>query len=134
MSRGKVLQDWMGELPWKQQSVILSSLRGPDTHRPENVKKVTRWLRVITQNNADSSTDYMKDIGLPEFEPLRTELEFCTVHYFCHLMHTFEIIGYNHPDRSIRETSRDFYYGLVNALHLNPEVKDQLEKRLADKI
>lgn len=134
MGKGKVLQDWMGELPWKQQSVILSSLRGPDTHRPENIKKVTRWLRAITQNSADSSTDYMKDVGLPEFEALRTELEFCTVHYFCHLLHTFEIIGYHHPISEIRNLSREYYFGLVNALHLNPETKEQLDKRLEDKV
>ncbi len=134
MGQGKVLQDWMGELPWKQQSVILSSLRGPDTHRPESVKKVTRWLRAITQNNADNSTDYMKDVGLPEFEPLRTELEFCTVHYFCHLLHTFEIIGYSHPVEDIRNLSRGYYERLANALHLNPETQEQLNKRLEDRI
>jgi len=134
MEKGKVLQDWMGELPWKQQSVILSSLRGPDTHRPEHVKKVTRWLRAITQNNADSSTDYMKDVGLPDFEALRTDLEFCTIHYFCHLLHTFEIIGYNHPNSEIRNLSRNYYEGLVDALHLNSETKEQLDNRLEDKV
>jgi len=134
MKKGNVLQDWMGELPWKQQSVILSSLRGPDTHRPENVKKITRWLRTITQNNADSLTDYMKDVGLPNFESLRTELEFCTIHYFCHLLHTFEIIGYKHPNSEIRNLSRNYYEGLVNALHLNPETNEQMNKRLEDKV
>ncbi|MBI2004187.1 hypothetical protein HYS72_01855 [Candidatus Pacearchaeota archaeon] len=134
MGKGKVLQDWMGNLPWKQQSVILSSLRGPDTHRPINVKKVTRWLREITQNCADPSTDYMKKLELPQLNELKEDLEFCSVHYFCHLLHTFEIIGYTHPDIKIKNIANNYYSGLVDALHLNPENKEQMNKRLEDKV
>jgi hypothetical protein len=134
MGNGMVLQEWMGKLPWKQQSVILSSLRGPDTNRPINVKKITRWLRGITQNNADPSTDYMKKLELPNLNDLKEELEFCTVHYFCHLLHTFEIIGEMHPDKEIRIIAKNYYIGLVDALHLNPETKEQLDERLEDKV
>lgn len=134
MGKGTVLQDWMGELSWKQQSVLLTSLRGPDTSRPVNVKKVAKWLRKITQNDADPSTEFMNSTNLPTSEELNKELEYCTIHYVCHLMHSLEIIGYNHPNEPIRKIASDYYFGLVRALHLNPETKVQLNTRLEDKI
>ena len=78
MGHGLVLQEWMAELPWKQQSVVLSSLRGPDNSRPGSIKIINRWLRGITQNNADISTDYMKNLPHPSVEDLHTDLEYCT--------------------------------------------------------
>ena len=134
MGKGKVLQDWMGELPWKQQSVILSSLRGPDTHRPEHVKKINRWLRAITQNNADTSTDYMLEISHPLLEELQRDLEYCTMHYYCHLMHAMGIIGHNHPEEKTKNIAINYYAAMVDFLHLNPETKDQMNKRLEDKV
>ena len=134
MNKGLVLQEWMAELSWKQQSVILSSLRGPDNSRPGSIKIINRWLRGVTQNNADSSTDYMKYLHHPSVEELQRDLEYCTIHYYAHLMHAMEIIGYNHPDKKIAETATGYYYNMVDFLHLNPEMKDQLSKRLEDKI
>jgi hypothetical protein len=134
MSNGFVLQEWMKELSWKQQSVIFSSLRGPDLSRPVAVKKLNRWLRNITQNNADPSTEYMKEIVLPDIEDLKEELGYCTIHYFTHLMHALEIIGYKHPDKLIGDTAKNYYFGLVDFMHLNPETKEQLNKRLEDKV
>ena len=123
----------MGTLTWKQQSTLFSALRGPDNLRCENVKKVTRWLRGLMQNNADNSDDYMRDVGLPEIEEVNKELEFTSVHYFCHLMHVLEIVGYKHPDIEIRKQASNYYFGIVRALHLNPETENELEKRLKDK-
>jgi hypothetical protein len=134
MSKGTVLQEWMADLPWKQQSVILSVLRGPDNFRFEGIKKVNRWLRKITQHNADPSTEYMQKIELPSVEQICKEGEYTSVHYFCHLMHALEIIGYNHPDKEISKTAEDYYFSLVNALHLNPETEEQLNRRLEDKV
>ena len=134
MVKGFVLQDWMGELPWKQQSVVLSSLRGPDTSRPEGVKVITRWLRGITQNNADPSTDYMKDLPFPSLEKFQRDLEYCTMHYYCRLMHALEIIGYNHPTEDIRDVALGYYAAMVEFQHLNPETKEQLNSRLEDMV
>jgi hypothetical protein len=134
MSKGFVLQDWMGELPWKQQSVIISSLRGPDTSRPASVKVITRWLRGITQNNADPSTDYMRNLPFLSLEDFQRDLEYCTMHYYCHLMHAMEIIGYNHPEEQTKDIALGYYAAMVEFLHLNPETKDELNSRLEDKV
>lgn len=134
MSKGTVLQEWMSELPWKEQSVILSSLRGPDGFRPGSVKIINRWLRGIVQNNADTSTDYMKELPFPSLEDFQRDLEYCTMHYYCHLMHSMEIVGYNHPEEKTRVIANKYYSAMVNFLHLNPETKEQLNKRLEDKL
>ncbi|MCK5321175.1 hypothetical protein KAJ38_01230 [Candidatus Pacearchaeota archaeon] len=133
MSKGKVLLDWMCELSWKQQSAVLSSLRGPDNSYSPNFKRINKWMRRITQNDADASSSYMKDEGLPSIEELKRDIEFCNVHYLSHLLQGLEIVGYNYPDSRVAEAAIKCYEGLVHrVLHLNPETKEQLEYRLRD--
>lgn len=41
-----VLQDWVQELPYMQQSVLISSIRGPDgLHKEHIAKYILRWVR-----------------------------------------------------------------------------------------
>lgn len=134
MGKGFVLQEWMSELSWKQQSVILSGLRGPDNFRPPFTKKLNRWLRKVTQHDADSSTEYMMKVDLPTMEELCSELDYTTIHYFSHLINALEIIGYKHPDKENRRIANEYYAGLVKSLHLNPETSEQMGRRLEDKV
>ena len=134
MGEGFVLQDWMATIPWKQQSVLLSSLRGPDQSRPGSIKIVGRWLRGVMQKNADTSTEYMATFPLPEEEEFHRDLEYCTMHFYSHLMHALEIVGYNHPDNEIAENGRKYYLLMTDFLHLNPETKEQMNKRLEDRV
>lgn len=133
MGEGKVLRDWMGDLPWKMQSVILSALRGPDTQYSPNLKKVVRWMRVTTQNNADPSHSYMQQEPLPSLDDIEKEVVFSNLHYVTHLLHAIEIIGYKHPDKGVAKTAREYYEGIAREFfHLNPETESQLEERLKD--
>lgn len=76
----------------------------------------------------------MQEMKLPSIEELCQESEYTSVHYFCHLMHSLGIIGYNCPNKEISKTAKNYYFGLVKALHLNPENKEQLNKRLSDMV
>ena len=40
-----VLQNWVMELPFMQQSVLLSAIRGPDTSSGESIAPLVQWLR-----------------------------------------------------------------------------------------
>ncbi len=132
---GKVILDWMCKISWKQQSVVLSSLRGPDNHYSPNLKRLVRWLRRATQNNADPRHSYMQKDDLPSLEDIEHELVFCNLHYVTHLMHGLEIIGYKHDDNQIKKIARNYYEGIVkDFFHLNPEQEKKLDKRLEDKI
>lgn len=134
MHNRKVLQDWMGVLPWIQQGVILSSLRGPDDMYSPNTKNINRWIRGVTMENADPSNEYIGQENLPKISELFGELEYKTSHYLSHLMEALEIIGYKHLSEEIRKTANDYYLGLASLLHLNPETKEQLDRRLEDKV
>src|SRR3989344_2196374 len=117
-----VLLEWMLTLTWKQQSVILSSLRGPDSNYYPNIKKLTKWLRAVIEHNADQKSSYMYQEELPCLDFLGKELEFTTVHYASHLLSSLEIIAYKHPNADIAKVARGYYGGLVKGvLNLNPE-------------
>jgi hypothetical protein len=134
MGKGHVVLDWMSELSWKQQSVILSALRGPDNHHSPNIKKISRWIRSITQNNADPSHSYMKNVDLPSLKEFEDEFYFASTHYSLHLLFALEIIGYKYPDPKIAKIALDYYHGLVaDIYHLKPESMDDLDNRLRDK-
>lgn len=64
-----------------------------------------------------------------DFVDSRDELP---AHYTTHFMHAVEILGYKHPDETVREFWHDFYLRLVHALHLWPETEVQLDLRLGD--
>lgn len=53
-------------------------------------------------------------------------------HYYEHMMHAFEIIGYKHPDDAIRDYFLALYIRIVRAKHLYPEKELQLDERLGD--
>jgi len=130
-----LLLDWTSELSFKQQSVLLSSLRGPDHTYCPNIKKVTKWIRGILQNNADPSKNYMARGELPHPKELEKEIEFCSVHYATHLLHALEIIGYKHSDEMVSGQANRYYtYFTSEIFHLNPETSEQLSKRLEDRV
>lgn len=54
------------------------------------------------------------------------------LHYYVHTMHAFEILGYKHPDETIREFWNGVYLRMVHALHLWPETVEQMDRRLGD--
>lgn len=136
MGENYVLQKWMGGIPFKQQSVLLSSLRGPDNACFNNIKKITKWIRATIQKNADpSNKGYMRSEGLPLVEEIEKELEYCTVHYAVHLMSALEIIGYQHPDKKVASIANSYYNNLVSQIFcMQPETRKQLNCRLEDRI
>lgn len=121
---------WVQALPLKMQSVLFSGLRGPDTHHAPAIKHIVRWLRPATQINADPTTDYMRKEKLPQWETVKKDLEFSTVHYFAHLMHAMQIIAAYHPDETVKRDALLFYQEMVELLHLNTESTTQMCARL----
>jgi hypothetical protein len=64
-----------------------------------------------------------------DFMDSRDELP---AHYRDHFMHAAEVVGYKHPDPTIREFWFDVYERLVHALHVWPETEAQMDARLGD--
>lgn len=129
-----VLKDWLFDLPYRMQSVLMSSLRGCDTARKDdNSKFITRALRSLILNNADPSNSFIVGDGIPEAKYVKAflwDLDSYPLHFVMHTIHAAEIIGFKHPDLKLRQWWQDFYKDLVKGLHLNPESEQQLNVRL----
>lgn len=117
-----VLQRWVEVLPWKQQSILLSGMRGPDSANVPAIKAVNRWMRTVSQHNADPSKDYMKQAPLPSPEDMCAELEFLPCHYVHHLADSLAVVAYNHPNIEARQTAYAFHAHIAEELfHFLPE-------------
>lgn len=131
----KVLLDWVGDLPYKVQSVLVSAQRGPDSHFCPKIKSLTKWVRRVCQVNADPSHSFMEVAPLPTLDDIEYELEYCTMHYVLHFSYGLEIISYKHPDEEVRKQAFYYYKGIVEELfHFNIENEEQFKSRLVDKI
>jgi hypothetical protein len=136
MSNNSVLQSWVEQIPWKQQSILFSSLRGPDQDYLVNIKKVSRWMRAVSQNNADPSKPYMAIAAaeLPALDKLDKELEHCTVHFVHHFADGLAVIAHHHPDVNVVEYAAALYFHIAEELfHFVPETRGTFLLRHRDK-
>ncbi len=129
-----VQQDWLLNLSWKKQTVVMTALRSPDTITTLGLKKITIWIRSTVLNNADPLTGFMHSElrELPLFDQIDREWERLPVHTAHHIMLAMQVIAYDHPDRSIAEVAGHFYDEAVYAQHLNPERYEQYNARYTD--
>jgi hypothetical protein len=134
-----VLQPWLMEIPLRMQSTLILGLRGPDTHVCPNVKKIQRWMRglAFVPGNPDNCKEFMTNIAdLPSFEekgPLAKELEFCSQHFYSHLMHALEVVAYCYPNGAERLEAFTLFHRMCDAMHLPVEQKMNFETRLGNR-
>ncbi|MBI3444399.1 MAG: hypothetical protein HY055_03325 [Magnetospirillum sp.] len=154
--KGPVTQPWVHALPFMQQTVLLTAIRGPDgiaKYHPS--KYLLRWFRrcvllsamdgeaLVTpyDNNGGSFTgpsidepadgDWWGAMQELVGQYLRS-LDELPHHFQLHFMHAAEIVGYKHPDPIIRGWWNKTYQRLVYDMHLWPEEVGQLDARLGD--
>ncbi len=120
-----VVQDWLLELPFRQQSVVLCALRGCDgIPKDDPSKALVRYYRGCVLNNAFNIGDPERGtfiqrmptpkqvdevFGYPDHYPL---------HWYGHFMHGAEILGYFHPEPGVARFWNGVYAAACNALHL----------------
>lgn len=133
-----VIQEWLADcnLTWKQQTVLLTSLRGFDGGSKSDIgKKLTRRLRKTILKNAagTETTSFMKaDMTLDEVEIFADDSGKYPMHFYMHVTHACEIIGYKHPDPDIREWFQNAYLIICRGVHMNPESSADCDFRLRD--
>ncbi len=135
-----VLQDWVMALPLRYQGTLLTGIRGcdltpkiPGENPPE--RDLVAFLRWCVMNPADE-----REVDFPgaffqsrpptSWKP--SQFGHYPLHWFSHLMHCYEIIGYEHPTEIVRSIAYDIYARLVSSLHLNVEDHDQMHERLTE--
>lgn len=151
-----VLQDWVMELPLRAQGTLLTGIRGCDlamknpTTLDSSERRLVAFFRYCVMNPADE-----REVGITGsfFQPVPpareewkpSELGHYPLHWFSHLMHGFEVVGYLHPsarddffpegrarDTLIAAEAQEIYLRMVESLHLSPESRDEMLARLTE--
>ena len=143
-----IIQDWAAELGLRHQGVLVSAIRGCDgLPRETTGKEVVRFYRscvlkahcghprdAVSYMIWPKSSGEMLGYGSAFFDG---GMDHYPMHWLTHFMFAAEILGFYYPhpsphslDYEIRDFWSVFYHTLVHKLHLNPETKDQLDKRL----
>jgi hypothetical protein len=134
-----IIQGWVAQLGLRHQAVLLTAVRGCDTApKGDPSKLLVRCFRAATLvphcGDATRAQTFIQGVGEDElrrrFGAFRKDLDHYPHHYVMHLIHSIEILGYKHPDPSVRSVWSDFYRRLCRGLHLNPETEAQLDGRL----
>lgn len=145
-----VLQEWVMCLPLRAQGTLLTGIRGCDLapKNPASIdarygcstgectaeRSLSAFLRYLTLNPADE-----REVGIegawfrsepPKFKP--SQLGHYPLHWYSHIMHCYEVVGYLHPDERLATQARAVYFSLVDGLHLEPESRDKMLNRLTE--
>lgn len=137
-----VLQDWVMELPLREQGTLLTAVRGCDLApktddalaSPErHLVAFLRWcfLNPHDPREVDKTPGCWFRSTPPEnFRP--SSVMHYPLHWYSHVMHTLQVIRTRHPDAMTRGTANRLYLAMVSALHLEPESPVDMMARLAE--
>jgi len=153
-----VMQPWTTRISLMQQSVLMGIVRGPDgVPKYHPVKPILRWYRrclllsaidgVILTNptdpgggsftgpsyeRIDSEDPPWQDCMDALFDKFMQHMDEMPIHYWLHMTHAIEIMGYKHDNPDIAWWWRRCYVRMVEAMHVWPERETQLDRRLGD--
>lgn len=134
-----VLQDWVMELPLREQGTLLTAIRGcdltPKFPLDSAERKLTAAIRCAVMNAADPrEIDFEPGCFMisepPSFKP--SELGHYPQHWYAHVMHACEVLGYRHPSDLRRSQWNAIYLSFCKSLHVNPETEEQMTVRLSE--
>lgn len=140
-----VLQDWVMELPLREQGTLLTCVRGCDVEPKQwteigvsysSSRRLTSFIRWCFMVPADP-----REVGSQEgafmmtsppspFKP--SEFGHLPQHWYAHAMHALEVIAYRHPDHYLSNQANQLYIAMVHNMHLNMETQPQMIDRLSE--
>lgn len=140
-----VLQDWVTELPLREQGTLLTCVRGCDdepkiwtrtgvAYSPgRRLTAFIRWCFMVPADGREVDSEegafMMSDPPTP-FKP--SEFGHLPQHWYSHAMHALEVIAYRHPHIPTKLIARECYEKMVSNLHLEIEPFSQFKKRLSE--
>ncbi|MBT1702935.1 hypothetical protein [Chryseosolibacter indicus] len=140
-----VLQEWVMELPLREQGTLLTCVRGCDdepkiwtrtgvAYSPgRRLTAFIRWCFMVPADPREVDIEegaFMMSTPPDPFKP--SEFGHLPQHWYSHAMHALEVIGYRHPDTNISHTARQLYKAMVHNMHLNCETSMQMIVRLSE--
>jgi len=131
-----VILPWVWQLSFKQQTVLITALRGADGRPKQDcTKNILKYLRQSILINADTKSPYMQftiEQVKNAMGDFINNLDEYNVHFVFHLTHAAEILGHKHPDDECKSVWCGFYFKICRALHIFPEGLMELNCRLGD--
>lgn len=82
--------------------------------------------------NGDEYLGYMEHKMDLVWDTFMAEMDEMPIHFWLHLMHAIEIMGYKHSDEFIRSWWHGKYVRMVESMHVWPETEEQMDRRLGD--
>jgi hypothetical protein len=136
----KITQDWMDELPLRYQGTLLMALRGCDVapKRPLDSleRRIVAAIRYYVMNAADPrEVDFepgafmMSEIPEPKSV---SGIGHYPQHWFSHVWHAIEVLGYCYPVPEIRKQWFELYLAFCKDQHVPPESPAAMHDRLTE--
>lgn len=141
MKSKSVIQDWVSTLPLREQGTLMTGIRGcdvvPKLPYDSLPRQLTAYFRFLVMNPADLREvgiegAFFQNVGPDLKKHKMSELGHLPLHWFSHVMHSYEVCGYRHPDRKHRKLSNEIYVAMSHSLHLPVETKKEMIKRLSE--
>lgn len=136
MTQISVVQDWVTYMTLKQQTVVLSAIRGCDgAPKDDPSKPFVRALRsTVLKNAVEGPCSFMVggEISFDDIEVFVKSFDHYPMHWLMHFIHAVECIGYGHPNEQTSGWWLAFYYRICRALHVNVESYAGWTLRLVD--
>jgi len=140
-----VLQDWVMELPLREQGTLMTAVRGCD-NEPKTWTKTgvayspgrrltsfIRWCFMVPADEREVDSEegaFMMSSPPDPFKP--SEFGHLPQHWYSHAMHALEVIAYRHSDSHIRLEAYNMYKKMVKNMHLNIEFAPNMIERLSE--
>ena len=128
------------ELPLRAQGTLLTGIRGCDLASKlpfdSAARQLTGFFRYCVMNPADPREVGIEGAFFQNKVPIdwkASELGHYPQHWYAHIMHAYEVVGYCHPAvEGIRRDACFIYRKLVFNLHLPIETADAMMQRLTE--
>lgn len=139
-----VLQEWVMGLPLREQGTLLTAVRGCDDEPKQwtargiaespgrRLTAFIRWCFMVPADprEVDIPGAFFQSQPPEPFKP--SEFGHLPQHWYAHVMHALEVIGYRHPNLSVSGEALGLYFDMVANLHLAVETKAAMVERLSE--
>lgn len=117
-------------IPPKSEVYVAENGRGMGAER-----ELVAFLRFCVMNPADEREidvpgAFFQSVPPAYWKP--SQFGHYPQHWYAHLMHSFEVVGYCNPNTKLAGTARGIYIQLVHNLHLLPETFERMNERLTE--
>jgi hypothetical protein len=138
--RRSVLQDWVMELPLREQGTLLTAVRGCDLTPKHPLDSLERRLVAAIrcsfmvpadEREVDSEPGCFMSREIPVgFKP--SALGHYPQHWIAHVMHAAEVLAYRHPDQQIAVQWHFVYETFCHSFHVPAESPEAFEARMSE--